>query len=901
MSDSHNNLSRTELEALKDRLDLVEVVQRYGVELRHTGKNWMGLCPFHDDREPSFSVTPQARLWHCFGCRVGGDVFDFVQKRQGIDFAQALEELQAVAGTLPPAPPRGTAAEEESFPGGLTRGDLLGRLQQLWHRRLMESPAAQAYLTKRGLPRQVWETFGLGFSDGSILSLLPKQGDVVEALTRLGVLTGRRQEFFTGCVLVPLEHPEHGVVGFYGRKIEEGAKPAHRYLPGPHRGVFHLEAVKGSPCLWLTESPLDALSVWVAGVRNVSCLFGVSSLPRPLEDLMTRYATREVRFCLDGDEAGRSALERLAEPLRRRGVLCQTVVLPESQDPNQLLQEQGPEGLRTALETLRPLALPAAEPGEDPQLLAATACKSAGRPERSEWTEDGVLLELDDVSYRVTPRPPFGGRLKVTVRARRGSMRFLDTFDLYAQRARAQVVKQLALQLSLELDAADRHLLRLLDVTEEWVTDQAEGRTEELKSQEAPAMSDLQRQDAMAFLSGPGLVQRVLEDMDQLGYVGEEKMKLLGYLIGLSRKQERPLSGIVISQAGAGKSGLTELVESLTPPEEVVLYSRISAQALGYLPRDFLKHKLLILEERVGAEAAEYAIRVLQSRQKLTQAVVIKDPVSGKMRTRHYEVEGPIAYLETTTNPRINHENATRCFELSLDESTEQTRRIHDRQRDQRSQPERRLWRQRRETIRRRHHDAQRLLEPVTVVIPYVQRLSFPSRWLRTRRDNERFLSLIEAAAFLHQHQRESVWLEDEETGEKARFVRANLEDYRLAFELAQEVLRATFHELSRDGQELWEAILAFLGGRHPGNRMHQQPFNRRELRDHCQWQDRRLRQTLEELVEMEYLMVLSGSQGRTFQYTLHPGFEEKGFNPVLELTTPEELERDLAARPLEL
>jgi len=299
-------------------------------------------------------------------------------------------------------------------------------------------------------------------------------------------------------------------------------------------------------------------------------------------------------------------------------------------------------------------------------------------------------------------------------------------------------------------------------------------------------------------LQRPDLVDAVLEDVERLGYVGEERPKLLAYLIGVSRKLDRPLSGIVLSQSGAGKSTLTDAVESLTPPEDVVLFSRLSAQALGYMPRDYLKQRLVILEERVGGEAADYSIRVLQSRHRFCSAVVMKDPKTGRMATRRVEVEGPIAYMETTTNPALNHENATRCFELGLDESEEQTRRIHARQRASRTLAGVEQKEQS-EEVRRRHHNAQRLLEPVRVIIPYVEQLSFPSRWLRTRRDHERFLCLIEAVAFLHQHQRAGGV---QSVGERTfRWIEATVADYRRAYELAQDVLGATLHELSRDAR----------------------------------------------------------------------------------------------------
>ena len=135
-------------------------------------------------------------------------------------------------------------------------------------------------------------------------------------------------------------------------------------------------------------------------------------------------------------------------------------------------------------------------------------------------------------------------------------------------------------------------------------------------------------------------MEAILQDMDALGYVGEEKAKALLYLVGVSRKQDRPLSAVVLSESGAGKSSLAELVESLTPPEDVMVFTRLSTQALSHMPNDALCHKLLILEERVGAEAADYQIRILQSRQQLASGVVVKNALTGEMKTRALRWKG---------------------------------------------------------------------------------------------------------------------------------------------------------------------------------------------------------------------------------------------------------------------
>jgi hypothetical protein len=565
-----------------------------------------------------------------------------------------------------------------------------------------------------------------------------------------------------------------------------------------------------------------------------------------------------MRLALDTDAAGQAATQRLGAELVQRGYEVRRVEWPQK-DPNAVLTEQGAEALRQACQAHRPL-------GETPERAR-------------EQTEEGFQLTLGPVTYTVKPHAPFtGAQLRATVRATKDDRLFVDTLNLYVEKGRTTFANKLIARLDLPRLDAERHLLAVLVETEDWVR---RPRLELSQAPPTPEISPADREEALTFLRRPDLTQHLLADMRALGYVGEDKTKLLAYLIGVSRKLDKPLSGIVKSQSGAGKSTLTELVERLCPEEDVLVLSRISAQALAYMGKDRLKHKLLILEERTGGEAADYLIRTLQTRHKLSQAVTIKDPATGQMHTQEFEVEGPIAYLETTTSSAINHENATRCFELVLDDSEEQTRRIQENQRLSRV-PQDRDRARLAEAICHRHHNAQRLLEPVGVFIPYARYLSFPTRWLRTRRDNERFLSLIDTVAFLHQHQRERVLTQD-----GSPYILATLADYRIAYELAQEVLDITLHELSRDGRELWDAIRQWLGSGAPDT-----PFTRRDLRQAMNWQDHRLRAALQELVEMEHVGVLAGQNGKAYTYRLLVFADEAPPSTQGALTTPEELEK---------
>jgi hypothetical protein len=311
---------------------------------------------------------------------------------------------------------------------------------------------------------------------------------------------------------------------------------------------------------------------------------------------------------------------------------------------------------------------------ESSKMVQATESRPAppALERRAARNDQGLMITCIDRQYRVRGVSLHNfERLRVNIRASKGEVFHIDSLDLYQSRARRGFAAHLAKLFQVELPMVDADLLYMIGVIEAY---QVQLLNEEKQPQKpvVPVMTAAEQEAAMKFLKRPDLTDQIIEDLETLGHVGEENRKLLGYLIAVSRKLERPLSGIVISQSGAGKSGLVEKIQELTPPEDVEFFSRFTPQALYYMEPDTLKRKLLIIEERSGGEGADYSIRTLQSRQKLTQAVPIKDPNSGKIKTMTFEVEGPIAYLETTTNPNINHENATRCFEIFLDESIEQ-------------------------------------------------------------------------------------------------------------------------------------------------------------------------------------------------------------------------------------
>jgi len=265
-----------------------------------------------------------------------------------------------------------------------------------------------------------------------------------------------------------------------------------------------------------------------------------------------------------------------------------------------------------------------------------------------------------------------------------------------------------------------------------------------------------------------------------------------------------------------------------------------------------------------AAERASYALKLLQSEGELTIASTGKDPATGKMVTQEYHVEGPVMIFLTTTAIDLDEELQNRCLTLAVDESAEQTGRIHRVQRERRTLAGL-IARAERKDLLKKLRDAQRLLSPVDVLNPFAPALTFPTGRTRNRRDHEKYLTLIDAIALLHQHQRETRTLPGGQ-----RFIEVTLDDIALANELAPEVLGRSLDELPPQTRRL----LAFIRELMKQKRKERgakaaSTFSRKELRDLCGWSLSQVRVHLERLVELEYLAIRHGRLGSAFVYEI--------------------------------
>lgn len=873
-----------DIEELKRSVGILDVLGRYGIEVRKQGAKPMALCPFHEDHNPSLSIDPVQNVWHCFGCGKGGSVIDFVMEKEGIPFKEAADRLLLGTGAVVRASSIEAPKQKSDEVPALSsdeRRQVLDVIEH-YHRTLGgEDSRGLDYLRRRHIADpETLKTFKVGYCNGSLKKVLPESS--LPALKKIGLLRPDGSETFEGCIVVPVFTGTGDLGECFARFIADRKPTNHLYLPGPHRGVLNAQATEAYEEIILTEAAFDALTFHAHGVLNAIPCYGTGGFTD--DHRTTLKNTRRAFFAFDNDPAGEDGAKRIAQTLDAQGIECHRVKIPAElgKDVNECAAAMYRAGMpfQEVAAALKDWVAKAARFAFRREKTAKLALADSANPDDLVFTGGGL-------TYRV--RGLFenpANSLRAILTAMREDAAHTDRFDLYAAKSRAGFTYRAARRLEIPAAKIEDDLDRLIPLLE---TLRAEGPGKAEGPKGPPPMTEGERDEALRLLRSEDLLKRIAADLETAGYVGEDRNKQLAYLIATSRKLDKPLSAIIRSESGAGKSFLMECVAELMPEEEVQYFSRLTPQSLYYMGENELVHKLLIVDERDGSEEAEYPIRTLQTRRKLTLAVPMKDASTGKIKTSMLTINGPIAYMESSTQQTINPENLNRCFELYLDATEKQTARILARQRRARTAAALDADERRAQTVRR-HRNAQRLLRPLAVAIPFADRIGFPTHWLRIRRDHERFLCLIEIVAFLHQRQRTV-----NKTGDGREYIEATVADYATAYGLAQTVFAQSVHDLAQPGRELHEQIKRMVERDLEKLDLAQKDhwFTRRDIREFTKLPDHQIKRTIRQLEDLEYLDVRRSGTGGSFRYRL----PAKSAVPALfeGLTTPEELQKHLA------
>lgn len=366
------------IDAIRKEVNIVDVVGGY-VQLKKSGKNYLGLCPFHDEKTPSFSVAEDKQIYHCFGCGKGGSVFKFVQEIEGLSFPEAVEKIGSQTNI--DLPTNYTAEASPSGQGNVSLEerqvlDIHQKVTELYHHILMNTQIGEkalAYLHERGLTDEMIETFQIGFAPKDrrvVHQILQKDNYSEEVLKETGLLfmldSGQWLDRFYQRIMFPIKNYQGKVIGFSGRILEDemfDSSDQPKYLNSPETKLFNKRfvlynfhqarpVIRKSNEIILFEGFMDVISAWMSGIENGVATMGTSLTIEQIK-AMERVAT-DVLICYDGDSAGQDAINRAVHVIQEESALdIQIIRMPERMDPDDYRRHYGPKALKELLHASR--------------------------------------------------------------------------------------------------------------------------------------------------------------------------------------------------------------------------------------------------------------------------------------------------------------------------------------------------------------------------------------------------------------------------------------------------------------------------------------------------------------------------------------------------------------------
>lgn len=342
-------------EEIKEKINIVDFVGEY-VQLKKAGVNYRGLCPFHQEKTPSFTVSPTKQIWHCFGCGLGGDVFEFVKQIEGVEFPEALQILANRAGVVLKRPTVSYQKEADQKKALLEINELAAKFYAEVLDKSSLAAAAREYLAKRGLKPETIQTWGLGFAPDDFHvfeNFIVKKGFQKKEAVAAGFLIQKEDgtffDRFRGRIMFPL-HDIHGrVVGFTARILVE-QEGAGKYVNSPETAIYHKSrliyglhlaksAIRQQNEVIAVEGNMDAITCHEAGFTNVVASSGTALTLTQLETL--KRFTNSISFAFDIDEAGLLATRRAVELALSLGFNVRVISIPKSlaKDPDDLVRK----------------------------------------------------------------------------------------------------------------------------------------------------------------------------------------------------------------------------------------------------------------------------------------------------------------------------------------------------------------------------------------------------------------------------------------------------------------------------------------------------------------------------------------------------------------------------------
>ena len=447
-------------------------------------------------------------------------------------------------------------------------------------------------------------------------------------------------------------------------------------------------------------------------------------------------------------------------------------------------------------------------------------------------------------------------RLRVTLKIMSKEKPYLfpirHSLDLYHHKHTQELVENISTQLEITHEKAKHQLNYLTGNLEEY----RESKLEALKTpkKKKTELTAYQKQQAIAYLQNPQLLHYTAADIELSGMIGEKENSLIALLVYTSRKREKPLHLMCLGASGSGKTHLQEKISAIIPDEEKIEITTLSENAFYYFGKQELKNKLILIEDLDGAQDVLYPIRELQSKQKISKTVTLKDS-KGNLKAQHLEVEGPVCVSGCTTKEKLYEDNANRCLLLYIDQSSNQDKKIMDYQKRASAGQ---INHEEEQLAKYRLQDAQRMLKPIKVVNPYAQYIDLPESVFKPRRSMYLLLSFIETITFYSQYQR---IVKQNSNGQ--HYIESTVQDVEMAFSLLKETLFRKSDELNGACRNFLESLKRYLQEEKAIS------FKTNDVRKTMRMNPSNLKRYMIELTRFGFLKTVGGNKYKGYEYQL--------------------------------
>jgi DNA primase catalytic core len=854
-----------EIQDIKSQLSINQVLNHYGLK---PDKNNRLLCPFHPDKTPSLQIYPTTNTYCCFSsnCNAGtGDAIQFIQLMENLSAAggncskhEALLKAAALLnGNTPTAKPQENA---KLFIDAdvMAKEAVLAKLFKYFVKALPLTKKAVDYLQSRAIDYKQHET---GYNTGDWHHKLNEK-NFIASCEQYGLLKARAAAGFTvwakDCIIFPLKNQENKIISLYGRSISNNEESRHFYLnnrSGLYPGYPALTAKK----LILTESIIDAASLLqqqtIKNNYEILSLYGTNGLTDEHIKAITELPQlEEIILMLNADEPGEAATAKHTVTLKQLlpEIKISKVTLPAGEDVNSLLQGHDAKLLIDLVESRTDFSFSI----ENKNDVAAPLLQSLAKLD----TKNAELLIYDNCQLRIEV---WGGikitgldRMKVTLKVQHKTKQLLpirDTLDLYSRQQTENLIQTISENFDANIRQTETAISELTNELENYRIKKIEAL--QPKQETKNELSQAARQTAVNELKKEKLLERHNKMIGLTGIVGEEKNRMIAYLIYGYRKNGNPLHVMFLGASGSGKTYLQEKISELIPDEDKIEITQITENALYYFKQHELQNKLIIFEDLDGALQVFYPLRELQTKKKISKTVTLKDS-KGNLKTITIVVEGPVCISGCTTKEKLYEDNANRCILLYIDMSKDQDKKIMEYHAAVESGD---IDQEKEQQYKELFKNIQRVLRPIQVNNPYSKFITLPEAVFKPRRTITLLRGFIKAIAFYHQYQRE---VKKDKHGQL--YIEVTIEDIEQGFYYMKDVLFSKSDELTKATREFFEKLKAYTKENELSS------FKTQDIRKKFRMEPRTIQRYMKELSQYSYIKRINGQKGRTgFEYSI--------------------------------